>query len=265
MNDIRRIFFVCSIAAVFQLAGPLPAQVEASAPLPELRVPRIGDASIGANGFPLNRAWDNAARADLWNPWPYRPVEETTEVYVLHSDEALYVAFVCEDRELVSTHLNRDDQTFRDDCAELLLGAPVDGELHEGLNIEVNASGAWADVLFRWPNWLNYDWNPSGIMVRAQPIETGWRVEIVVPFESIAFVKEVRGYDSQSDPSMKDFEQCGQALDRPARLRANFARWHRPENALSVWSDPQWPSPHAVIPNRYGWLVFDSSATTDSH
>jgi len=189
--------------------------------------------------------------------WPNRNTSERTEVRVLHSSIRLFVLFVCEDVEIVATRTARDDHTFRDDCVEVFLAAPLPGPLSEGLNIEVSATGAWADVLYRKPNWLNYDWNPPGLNAVVKRTLTGWTVELALPFADIAAVAAVHGYADLLDASRMDFRNTAESLARPLRLRANFARWHRPENVLTVWSDPRRPTPHALELDRYGWLVFD--------
>lgn len=233
--------------------------------LPELRVPRVADDAVAIDGLPDEAAWSAAAVVPLRNVWGDGRVPGQTVVRLLHSGTRLFVSFVCEDRELIATHLRRDDHTFRDDCVEVLLAAPR-APLHEGVNIEINPAGAWADVLFRYPNWLNYDWNPAGLQVAARitPLPAGassWRdgysVELALPFADLAEVSGVAGYENGVPEARLDFKAEREALREPRRLRANFARWHRPQNVLTVWSDPRRPSPHALELERYGWLVLE--------
>ncbi|EIQ00654.1 protein of unknown function (DUF1083) [Opitutaceae bacterium TAV1] len=243
-----------------------PAATKTSAPrgtggpLPELHVPRIPAAAITIDGIPDEPAWRQATVVPLTNYWPGHPVAQRTLVRVLHTGDCLLVSFVCEDDVLIATHNARDDHTWRDDCTEIFLAAPVEGAPHEGLNIEINPAGYWADVLFRYPNWINPDWSPVDIRVASRATAPGWTVEVALPFAAIPDVSKVSGYGMIAGSSRQDFRLYESTLraSPPVRLRANFARWHRPENALTVWSDPQRPRPHALEFDRFGWLVFDT-------
>jgi hypothetical protein len=228
-------------------------------PVPEYHVPRVAEDAIALDGCADEAAWNLALPLPLTNYWPDRPTIQRTLVRLLHTGTRLLVSFICEDDTIVATHTARDDHTFRDDCAEILFAAPLDSELHEGLNIEINPAGYWNDVLFRYPNWLNHDWSPSGIQVATRITPEGWSVELSIPFVSLADVVIARGYDAIHDPAHQDFRRAEAALRAapPARLRANFARWHRPENAMTIWSDPQRPRPHPLELDRYGWLVLE--------
>lgn len=242
------------------LAQPEPIMPAAAATeIPVLRVPRVSEGAIKIDGFVNEAAWASAPVLRLQSFWPTRLTSEQTQVRVLHTGRAILVSFVCEDAQIVSAHSARDDHTFRDDCAEIFFGAPLPNPLRESLNIEVNPGGFWADVLFRYPNWLNYDWNPEGIAVATQRTQTGWSMELSVPFEDIAAVTQIRGYGDVFPESMQDFRNARELLGTspPARLRANFARWHRPENAMTIWQDPVRPTPHPLEPDRYAWLEFE--------
>lgn len=247
------------VAALPPVATRPSAPRGAGGPVPEYHVPRIAWDSIILDGRADESAWDLAPPLSMTNYWPDRPTAQRTLVRLLHTGTHLLVSFVCEDDTIVATHTARDDHTFRDDCAEILFAAPLEGTLHEGLNIEINPAGYWNDVLFRHPNWLNHDWSPSDIQVATQITSKGWSVELGIPFGALAKVVNVRGYDAVHDPAHQDFRLVQAALRAmpPARLRANFARWHRPENAMTIWSDPQRPSPHPLELDRYGWLVFE--------
>lgn len=247
------------------LSETRPTTVHASSsrgtggPLPELRIPRVSEDAVVIDGLPDESVWGKAATALLANWWPDRSVDQRTIVRLLHTENALLVSFVCEDDNLIATHNAHDNHTWRDDCAEIFLAAPVAETPNEGINIEINPNGYFADVLFRYPNWINPNFSAAGIQVATHTTSTGWSVEVSLPFQALADISKTRGYDEIADPEKQDFRISEEALSKspPARLRANFARWHRPENALTVWSDPQRPSPHALEFDRFGWLVFE--------
>lgn len=251
--------------------------------LPEVRVPQIAAAHIQPDGLPTPEAWAGAASLALTNYWAASnaasdadavAAAERTQVRLLHSRTHLFVLFVCEDGEIIVRRTDRDDHTFRDDCAEIFLAAPLAGTLHESVNIEVSASGAWADVLFRMPNWINYDWNPSGIKVKVERTATGWNAQVALAFAELPLITSTNGYDAWGNAPVTDFARAGELLSvfaapaaaapapvaaAPARLRANFSRWHRPQGQLSVWSNPNTPVPHPLVLDAFGWLVFEGS------
>lgn len=236
------------------------ASVALADSLPQIHVPQIKDGQILAGGMPKAEAWQGAPLILLTNYWSASgAVQERTEVRLLHSRTHLFVSFVCEDSEIVARRTDRDDHTFRDDCVEVFLAAPLEGKLLESVNVEVSASGAWADVLFRMPNWINYDWNPSDIKVEVTRTEIGWNAQIALAFSELPLIRRTNGYRTLADSEQADFERADSLLSVPVpkRLRANFSRWHRPQGQLSIWSNPNTPVPHPLVLDYFGWLIFE--------
>ncbi len=184
---------------------------------------------------------------------------QRTRVSLLHDGTKLYLAFDCEDRDILAVRTAKEDQTFRDDCIEIMLGAPIE-RLADAACLEINALGTLADYYYRHADWINYRFvSQAEIAVSRVPLTEwkgmggqGYRVEVAIPFAVL-------------QPVMNLFPEEGSAGapgHPPAKLRANFARWDRNGakaggDRFTIWADPRFPFPHPHRPERYGWLVLE--------
>lgn len=234
-------------AALLLTAATSPGQYRIQ-DLPELRVPGTTD-TITVNGKLDEPCWQKAARVTLTDPWNQTDHRlEPTEVLVLHTAEALYIAFLAQDEEIRVRHKERDERTHKDDCVEVFLGRPRE-TLGEALGLEINANAVVADFFYRHPSWLNYGWEPETIKIissRDPAIKItgaapapGYCVEIEIPWKELLYALPER--------------------EIPTRLRANFARWNYGSNGriFTIWSDPMLTKPGPNRPERYGWLIFE--------
>ncbi len=172
----------------------------------------------------------------------------------MHDGLALYIAFDCEDAEVLARCKDHDGQTFRDDCVELFFGAPAE-RLSDTACFEINALGTLADYYYRHTDWINYRFESGAVIVAsalsAGDEDSGYRVEIKIPLASLA-------------PLMSFFQVGHEKLPPGATagnsLRANFARWDRSspdagKDRFSIWTHPGYSFPHPHRPEAYGWLV----------
>lgn len=208
-------------------------------PLPELAVPSTHE-KIVIDGKLNEQAWGHAAIIELQDFWQ-KPFERT-RVRVLHSVTELYVSYECWDSHIVADHNQHDEQTFRDDCVEFFVAESV-LYADKCAAIEINAAGAWADLIFRYPAWLNYDWNPDGLRVAVSRASASHRLP------------DIPDYIVELSIPYADLQRALTIPDYPSRLRANFARWNRPGKHLCIWSYPRTTTPHPHGLNRYGWLI----------
>ncbi|AHF91238.1 hypothetical protein OPIT5_14475 [Opitutaceae bacterium TAV5] len=250
--------FLAVLAALPASAGP--ASPRFAAPLPEITVPRATKSPI-LDGLGTDPAWSRATHIELHGYWsaPTQPSASRTRVSLLHDGQFLYIAFDCEDRDIIFTRTAHDDQTFRDDCVEIFIGAP-DERLSDTACLEINAIGTLADYYYRHADWINLRYESHARVVASrQPAFSdlasdkhplpGYRLEIAIPFRSLVSI--VTLLDKNPGPPL------------PGRLRANFARWDRASTPsaparFTIWSDPQFSMPHPHRPDRYGWLNLES-------
>ncbi|HXV59224.1 MAG TPA: DUF5916 domain-containing protein, partial [Vicinamibacteria bacterium] len=134
-----------------------------------------GDAPI-ASGFVQN------------DPREGEPATFETEVRILHDDEYLYVGALAHDDEpdrIIVNDLTRDFETRAGDVFGIVLDTFHDQR--NGYMFETNPAGAKFDAQFaNEGREFNGDWD--GVWhVASRIIETGWVVEIAIPFKTLRF------------------------------------------------------------------------------
>lgn len=237
------------LATGFALALPVTAAADAAeTDLPSIRVP-LAEGSLVTDGSLDESAWSSAARLTLNDPWKQKghPLEPT-EVLLLRTKDALHIAFLAADREILATRTERDDRTHRDDCVEIFLTRARETN-GEALGMEINALGTVADFYYRHAGWYNHGWQPSitrivsrredRLPLKLTPAASGYIVEIEIPWKELYYALPEK--------------------DEITRLRANFARWNygKEGRIMTTWVDPKLATPKPLLPDRFGWLVFE--------
>lgn len=114
------------------------------------------------------------------------PASEKTEVWMGHTNSALYFVFVCFDGrpDLIRSHLARRENILKDDYVSVLLDPFEDRRI--GVVFQVNPVGVQADGAYSEANGTDYSydqvWDSDG-RVNAQ----GWMAMMVLPFRSLRF------------------------------------------------------------------------------
>jgi len=181
---------------IFPLLAAM-VQVQAQAPPPTVRIPRI-DTAITVDGVLDEPVWSQAARLDGFHQ--YRPVdgrmaEEETVVLVWYSETAIHFGIIARDRDPASiraTFTDRDKiggedrvrlylDTFNDRRRAAFFGVNGLGVQEDGLRSETGTS---AGSLFGGQDDLNVDylWDSKG-----RRTEQGYEVEVRIPFKSLQY------------------------------------------------------------------------------
>ena len=170
----------------FLCAAQVQAQTPAPGPLQPSRVarPPIIDGSLD------DEAWaGEALPTTAWltyNPVHGESIAQQTAVWMAYDDDAIYVAFRCDDPEpgRVKTSITRRDNIWSDDWVGLSLDALGTGQ--SAYHLMVNPSGIQLDMLNTIsgdedasPDWI---WESAGRLT-----DTGYAVEIRLPLQSIRF------------------------------------------------------------------------------
>ncbi|MEN6644565.1 MAG: carbohydrate-binding family 9-like protein, partial [Armatimonadia bacterium] len=151
-----------------------------------------------------------------------KPATRATEVYVGHSGDKLYIAYLCHGQpQPKAAERPRDGAVWEDDCAEIFLQPPGTETYY---HLAVNAAGSRFDA--RCPG-SDASWNPDW-EAKAGRIADGWVVEIAVPWTSIG----------------------GTAT---GTWRVNFGREDAELKAATCWS-PTFGGFH--VPGRFGDMAF---------
>lgn len=201
--------------AAATLVGVASAAGDQGAPSPVdvVTVP-VAPSPIRVDGRLDDVAWRSAANL---GPLTQRePVEgalpsENTVVLVTVDADHLYVGVRCDDREpsrIVKTQMGRDADLQNDDNIEIVLDTFLDHR--NGYYFQVNALGARADGLISNNSDPRKEWD--GIWdARAVVTDTGWSVEIAVPFKTLNF-----------DPHRSSW---GFNIQRTIRRKQETIRW----------------------------------------
>jgi hypothetical protein len=230
----------------FALAALLAAAAYAQPPVPRYEAKRAA-APIRIDGVPDDKAWAAATPAELIFPWDSQTgAKQKTTFRILWDDNFLYVAYECEDRDIVAQFLERDDPTYRDDAVEIFINPkPTQTGLYWGL--EMNARAVLYDYLMYDSRYAMKRFNLQGVQLATHIRGTlnvrgdedhGWSLEVAIPWVN--------------------FEEFSKRPEPGAVWSINVNRWDgiEPNRRMSNWSDPQQPRPNPHAPARFGQLVF---------
>ena len=230
---------------LFALVG-LASQLLAQAPVPQYQVKRaVG--RIVIDGKPDEKAWEAAAPIEFVFPWKFQTgAKQKTTARLLWDDDYLYVAYECQDADIVALRTERDEPTYLDDAVEIFIN-PKPSQTSVYFGLEMNARGVLYDYLMSDARYAFKRFNMQGVLLATNIRGTlnmrgdqdqGWSLEVAIPW--------------------RNFEELAPRPSAGSTWTANLNRWDgvEPDRCLSVWSDvlQEKPNPHA--PARFGKLVF---------
>jgi hypothetical protein len=242
------VFFLSAFVAPM-MATSVQAQAERSdlAPIPTYEVHRAKIAPI-IDGRLDDAAWRAAKPVTFVFPWADQTGKKQKTVARLTWDnDNLYVAYECEDSDIIAVHTERDDPTYLDDAVELFIAPPGVKNLYVGL--EMNARAALYDYIYVFPQRILKNYDLRGVQLAVSINGTlnvtgdqdqGWNLEVAIPWHAFA--------DLTDNPVPKIGD----------RWIANMNRWDgtEPNRRLSQWSDSGMLKPDPHNPDRFGYLVF---------
>jgi hypothetical protein len=197
---------------------------------------------IEVDGVLSEAAWDRAERAGPFvRSTDGKRAAAATEARLLWDDDALYVAFQCEDAD-VSTPFARDDQPlYTSNVVEIFLNPS--GDLAHYVEIEVAPSNALFDASFTgrragmdlaWSSRARHAVHVDGTLNDPSDKDRGWTVELAIPFASLPGAPRPRRGD---------------------QWRFNLYRLRQPPGEGQAYSPPMVGDFHAV--DRFATLRFD--------
>ena len=245
MKKVIVLFLSASLITV----TPVLAQAERPnlAPIPTYDVHRAKVAPR-IDGDLDDAAWQAAKPVTFVFPWADQTGKKQNTVARLTWDnDNLYVAYQCDDSDVIAVHTQPDDPTYKDDAVEIFIAPPGAKNLYLGL--EMNARAVLYDYLYVFPQRLlkNYDLrgvqlavSVKGTLNTAGDQDQGWNLEVAIPWRSFA--------DLADNPVPKIGD----------RWIANMNRWDgkEPNRRLSQWSDSGMLKPDPHNPDRFGQLQF---------
>jgi hypothetical protein len=240
--------FLCAFLALMIVTPVLAQALRPNlAPIPTYEVHRAKIAPI-IDGHLNDAAWRAAEPVTFVFPWADQTGKKQKTVARLTWDnDNLYVAYECEDSDIIAVHTERDDPTYQDDAVELFIAPPGVKNLYVGL--EMNARAVLYDYIYAFPQRILKNYDLRGVQLATSINGTlnvtgdqdqGWNLEVAIPWRSFA--------DLADDPVPKIGD----------RWIANMNRWDgtEPNRRLSQWSDSGMLKPDPHNPDRFGYLLF---------
>ena len=208
---------------------------------------RRASGPIAIDGRLDEKSWESAPAVELIFPWDSQTgAKQKTTFRVLWDDRFLYVAYDCEDHDIVALHGERDDPTYRDDAVEIFINPkPSQTGLYYGL--EMNARAVLYDYVMYDAKYAIKRFNLQGTQLATfirgtlntrGDEDKGWSLEVAIPWAN--------------------FEELAPRPEPGTFWTMNVNRWDgvEPNRRMSNWSDPVQPRPNPHAPARFGQLVF---------
>ena len=213
-------------------------------------VPRLRE-RVKVDGELNEPAW---AMAALLQPFYQNdgsgPEREHTQVRLWYDDQALYLGWTCQDRDIQATFTNRDSHFWEEEVVEFFV---TPKELTRYFELEWNPLGGVFDAT------IENDLDAKGI---SEAFHGHWSYT-AKGMTSAVKVKGQVNHPSEPDQSWQvevrlPFADLGRSAPKAGEVwRANFYRFNRttglPVEQLS-WSPTIWPGFHQ--PTRFGYLEF---------
>ncbi|MCG3181934.1 MAG: hypothetical protein BIFFINMI_04380 [Phycisphaerae bacterium] len=127
-----------------------------------------------------DRAWQSAARVSDFVSQDGKPPGRRTQVRLTYDDTALYVAFTCDEPQLVNlvnSARQRDGAVEQDDSVQVYISPDLAGRSFK--TFAVSCRNVQRDADQNGPAW-NTDW-PSAARIDAD----GWMVEMAIPLRAL--------------------------------------------------------------------------------
>ena len=119
-------------------------------------------------------------------PQEYDPATESTEVKILYTENAIYLAAHLKDSDpsgIIAQVLRQGERAQCDDYFSIVLSPFNDGR--SGYLFEVNPNAVRSEALYSGRT-FNYEW--TAVWRTATQIDaTGWYIEMEIPFSSLSF------------------------------------------------------------------------------
>lgn len=202
-----------SAALLLCMSALTLAQNNAGVPNKNIEAVRIETAPV-IDGLLDDDVWALAAPITDFHqtrPGDQTPTSEKTEVRILYTKDAIYIAARMDDSnpELIATPTLRHGQGLGPDDRLVIILDPFNTR-RTGYRFETNLNGVRHDALYTTVNDFNADWSTIWD-VKTSVYENGWIAEIEIPFKSLPM-----------DPNT---EQWGFNFGRGIRRRNEEMAW----------------------------------------
>lgn len=227
-----------------------PAKPTAAADVPEYVCLRTTTAPV-VDGDLADGAWQRAPEVGPFRQWDGSEASQATTARMLWDDRYVYVAFDCVDDDLRGTMKQRDQNLWEENEVVEVFADPG-GTLQRYLEFEVNPLNTVVDLVIPYrgePRSLQASkgWDSKGLRTAVKrggpPVRprAGWSVEMAIP--------------------MGDFFDLPHTPPQPGDAwRVNLYRVDARGDQVTfqAWSPTLTPAPAFHVPERFGWLRFET-------
>jgi len=245
----RFVFLTLVAAAAWPQARPdLP-------PAPSYEVKRAAR-PIVVDGKPDEATWKAAGTLELQFPWKQQTgAMQKTVARILWDDQFLYVAYDCEDTDVVAHYTERDDPTYKDDAVEFFVNPDPSQSWYYGM--EMNARGVLYDYFYVFPKTLLKRVNFGGVQlathVRGTLNQTGdkdrgWSLEVAIPWANFEELGKKLGLIAGRRNGAAHGFDFQKAKGRPLSRRVIFSRSNSFSTLTVATTDFNRPSPRRPRP-----------------
>jgi hypothetical protein len=214
--------FIISLIICFFF--PLAGKAQHSSP--DTIVSTYTEQDIKLDGILNEPIWDSARHISNFTQrelYVNQPATERTEVAIVHTKQAIYIAAWCYDREpdkIIAKELKRDFNHSREDNFEVIIDSYLDRR--NGFLFIINPNGARKDAQVL-DNGESFNANWNGVWnVKTSITEEGWFAEIKIPFSTLKFRsgldKQVWGINFERNIRRKREQVMWQGWSRDSEL-----------------------------------------------
>ncbi|MFZ1289890.1 MAG: carbohydrate-binding family 9-like protein [Melioribacteraceae bacterium] len=159
----------------------------------------FADSNINIDGILDENAWENSKRVELKINETGEEVSDSTImtwVRTCYDKQNIYIAFECNDSDIMSEFLNRDDHLWENDAVEIFID--TDGTLKSYYEIQVSPKNVLFDAHLEIPTKTDddeiIDFDLAGIQTgvtvegtlnMSDDIDRKWTVEIKIPIAGL--------------------------------------------------------------------------------
>lgn len=157
---------------------------------------------------PTENDWNIAEVAQIQRaPWGDAVFPYTMEARLLHTDEAIYVNFITNEKNLRAVNTKRNGENYKDSCMELFIRPDIEDDRY--MNFEINPLG----VLYlgvrtgRYDNTLDTT-DDSVFEIKSIITHDTWQVTFKIPYDVIK-----KYYNNITNEMRANMYKCGEQTE----------------------------------------------------
>jgi hypothetical protein len=184
---------------------------EYNVPLNTAEIPRL-QPTITLDGKLDEDVWQKAEQLSMRENMEGKSVEEKTTLYLFYDDEALYLGFYCEDRDIQATYTEHDAHLWDEEVLEFFVypGSEITSPV-EYIELQWNPLGTTFDATIK--NFLkddgscrnykgDHDWTARGMehavtvdgtVQDSSDRDRSWQGEVRIPFSALEVDSPTKG------------------------------------------------------------------------